>query len=97
MNKYLSKFNESEFTVKLKKIGNSNFYIETLTNKSYSIQDKASIINVLRTIEATVSDKNKIPFLKGITDPDVMIEYLKTEDELTLSVNLDKFKKLVNI
>lgn len=97
MKHYIKHFKESEFIIKLKKADRSTFYLETLTGKSFSIQDKSGMTEVLRKINAVFSDKNDVPFLNGTNDVEVILDYVKDEPEVLLSVDAEKFKKLVSI
>ena len=97
MKPYIKHFKESNFIIKLKKADRVTFYLETLTGKSFSIQDKSGMTEVLRQINAVFSEKNDVPFLNGTNDIEVILDYVKDEPEVILSVDAEKFKKLVSI
>ena len=96
MKPYKKIFTESDFNVKLKCINRAFYFLETLTGKSFSIQDKSGMIEILRKIDARFSEKNEVSFLNGSDDADVIMDYVKDESEVILNVNAEKFKKLVN-
>jgi len=97
MKPYVKCFKESEFSIKLKSVNHTLYYLETLTGKTFSVQDQSGMIEILRKINASFSDKNDVPFLSGSNDADVIMDYVKDESEVILNVNAEKFKKLVNV